>query len=242
MGVTKRSSGIADNKRMHRRLYGGVIENSFDWIYNLVIRTLSGKPSPGDPERCQTNLMNIVIRNYLSGSFQLESEPNVWDVIVILDSGISHTDFVARQARRHLYLRFDDVKSDLHGKRTPTNHDIQAALDFAAQSQNLMVCCRAGQSRSAATAFLICHQRLGSNAARCLLNPERHIPNSLVVELGTQVMDNPSIMQTFIEWQADHKHIKLSECLDDIEREFDELELQGARNRIVNLRQRQHNL
>ncbi len=33
------------------RLHGGVMESSFDWVYNLVIRTLSGEPSPGDPER-----------------------------------------------------------------------------------------------------------------------------------------------------------------------------------------------
>ena len=178
--------------------------------------------------------MNIVIRNYIAGSFLLESQPKVWDAIVILDSNMAHTDFVAQHSRRHLYLRFDDVHSDDHGKRTPTITDVQSALDFAAQSQNLMVCCRAGQSRSAATAFLICHQQLGCDAARGLLNSKPHIPNSLVVDLGARLIDDPSVMQTFTKWQADNKHVKLSDHLDDIEREFDELELQGARNRIVN--------
>ncbi|NLS96344.1 MAG: dual specificity protein phosphatase family protein [Planctomycetaceae bacterium] len=177
--------------------------------------------------------MNIVIHNYLSGSFLLEREPGVWDAIVILDSGISHTDFVAQHARRHLYLRFDDVDSDIPGKRTPTAHDIQSALDFATQSQNLMVCCRAGQSRSAATAFLVCHERIGVAAARQLLNPRRHIPNSLVIDLGARLIDNLLVLQTFAEWQAENKHIRLSNHLDDIERDFDELERQGARNRIV---------
>ena len=103
--------------------------------------------------------MNIVIRNYLSGSFLLEQEPGVWDAIVILDSGMSNTGFVAQRARRHLYLQFDDVDSDAHGKRMPTSDDIRSALQFAQGSQNLIVCCRAGQSRSAATAFLICNAR-----------------------------------------------------------------------------------
>ncbi len=177
--------------------------------------------------------MKIVIRNYLSGSFLLESEPNAWDAIVILDSRIAHTDFVAQHARRHLYLRFDDVTAAMHGQRLPTAADIRSALDFAADSNNLMVCCRAGQSRSAATAFLICYQRLGPAAACRLLNPERHIPNSLIVDLGARIIDERSVVQAFTEWQAKYRRVKLSDHLDDIEREFDELELRGARNRIV---------
>ena len=178
--------------------------------------------------------MNIVIRNYLSGSFTLESEPNEWDAIVILDSGLAHSDFVAHHAARFLYLRFDDVISASQGKRLPTADDLQTALDFAVQSENLMVCCRAGQSRSAATAFLICHRLNGADAARDLLDPKRHIPNALVVEIGTRLTDDDSVGQTFQKWQIDHKHVNLSDYYDGIENEFDELEHKGARNRIVN--------
>jgi len=178
--------------------------------------------------------MNILIRNYLSGSFLLERERNAWDAIVILDPGMSSTEFVAQHARRHIYLRFDDVDSDAHSKQTPTSDDIKSALDFAARTENLVVCCRAGQSRSAATAFLICHQHCGSDAARQLLNPKRHIPNTLIVNLGARLIDDPTIVQTFCEWQADFKHINLSDYYDDIDREFDELEIRGAKNRIVN--------
>ena len=179
--------------------------------------------------------MKIVIRNYLAGSFLLEQEPNTWDAIVVLDSGLSHTDFVDKHARRHIYLRFDDVDGAASGKRMPTVHDIRAADELATQSEHLMVCCRAGQSRSAAIAFVICYQRLGPDAACRLLNSERHIPNSLIVDLGAHLIDDPSLVPTFTKWEADNKHVKLSDHLDDIEREFDELELQGARNRIVTL-------
>jgi hypothetical protein len=178
-------------------------------------------------------MMNIVIRNYLAGSFLLEQEPNVWDAIVILDSGLSHTAFVAEHARRHIYLRFDDVDADVHGKRVATLDDIRAATEFASHSENLMVCCRAGQSRSAAIAFLIGCQRLGPETACGLLNPKRHIPNSLIVDLGTRLMDDPFVLQAFAKWQTANKGVKLPSYFDDIEREFDELERQGARNRIV---------
>ena len=178
--------------------------------------------------------MNIVIRNYLSGSFTLESEPNKWDAIVILDSGLAHSDFVAQHAKRFLYLRFDDVVADSQGKRSPTSNDVQEAIEFSRESEHLMVCCRAGQSRSAAIAFLICNTLNGADAARDLLDPKRHIPNSLIIDIGARLTDDESVGQSFHKWLADHKNVTLSDHYDDIENEFDELERQGARNRIVN--------
>ena len=80
---------------------------------------------------------------------------------------------------------------------------------------------------------LNCRQRLGSNAARQLLKPEHHVPNALIVDLGARLIDDAAVLQTFREWQADNKHVKLSGYLDAIGREFDELNFQGVRNRIV---------
>lgn len=176
--------------------------------------------------------MNIVIRNYLAGSFLLERESKVWDAIIILDSDIAVTDFVLQHARRYLYLRFDDITFDTPNKRMATSADIQSALTFATGSERLMVCCRAGQSRSAAIAFLICHQQLGSLAAQQLLNPERHIPNSSIIERGARVVEDP-VLQTFADWQAEHQQINLSDHYGDIESEFDDLVARGARNQIV---------
>ena len=177
--------------------------------------------------------MKIVIQNYPAASFLLEQEPHVWDAIVILDSGLMQTDFVATNARRHLYLRFDDVVAATPSKRPATISDIRKAVDFATKSKNLLVSCRAGQSRSVATAFLIAFQHMGSEAALSLLNPKRHSPNSLIVKLGEQLVDDPMLLSTFNDWRDSNQGIRLSDYVDDIEREFDELELLGAKNRIV---------
>jgi hypothetical protein len=177
--------------------------------------------------------MEIVIRNYLAGSLLLEEEPNAWDAIVIFDSDLSPSDFVAQYARRHIYLRFDDVIDATSGKRLPTSDDILAALEFSEQSEKLMVCCRAGQSRSAAVAFVIGCHGLGSETAGRILNAKRHRPNSLIVELGARLIDDPFVLQAFAKWQLANEHIKLSSYVDEIEREFDQLERKGARNRIV---------
>lgn len=179
--------------------------------------------------------MTIVIRNYLAASFLLEQEPNIWDAIVILDSGLTPTPFVAAYARRYLYLRFDDVTASVSGKRLPILDDLRAAVEFAADSENLLVSCRAGQSRSAALAWVIGCQKLGPEAACQLLNPARHIPNSRIVELGAELIDQPSVLQAFNAWSDAHKAIKLSNYMDEIESEIDELESRGARNRIVNV-------
>ena len=148
--------------------------------------------------------MNIVIRNYLAASFLLESEPNAWDAIVILDSGMRHTGFVEEHAGRHVYLHFDDVNSPNAGKRPPMTDDIRTALEFAAGSENLLVSCRAGQSRSAATAFVICFDRLGPETAYRLLNPQRHVPNSMIVDLAARLIDDPLLLPTFRKWQSDN--------------------------------------
>jgi predicted protein tyrosine phosphatase len=177
--------------------------------------------------------MKIVIRNYLAGSFLLEQEPKVWDAIVILDSGLKPSDFVAQHAQKFIYLRFDDVTQSKVGKKTASSNDIRAALDFSKGAESLLVCCRAGQSRSAAVAFIIACQRFGSEKADQILNAKRHVPNSWIVELGANLLDDPHVLQAFAQWQRANANIKLSNYMDEIEREYDDLERQGARNRIV---------
>lgn len=177
--------------------------------------------------------MRIVIRNYLSGSDLLDREPDTWDAIVILDPGLRPTEFVERRAKRHIYLHFDDVASEISGRRTPTVWDVRAAIDFATNSESLMVCCRAGQSRSAAMAFVICHHCTGPEAARRLLDPRRHSPNALIVQLGAQELGDPTIVLNHETWLEDNRHVVLSDHFDDIEREFDALEARGAQNLIV---------
>jgi len=177
--------------------------------------------------------MNLVIRSYLSASVLLECESKIWDAIVVLDTGLMPTDFVAQKARRHLFLHFDDALNAATGKRAPTNEQLQEALEFAAESENLLVACRAGQSRSAAIAFVIAYQRLGPLAAQAILNPKRHAPNKLIIELAAGHLADPTIESTFKEWQKVHHGVQLSDWLDEIEEEHDRLEREGAVNRIV---------
>ena len=177
--------------------------------------------------------MEISIRNYVAGSYLLESDDHPWDAIVILDSTLRESEFVENNTRNSLFLRFDDVTTETQGKRSPTVDDVRLALQFATDSHRLMVCCRAGQSRSAAMAFVIAYQKMGAETAIGLLNPRRHSPNQLIIDLASAVIDDPAFSTVFHDWLTANSNIRLIDYVDEIERELNAIESNGARNRIA---------
>ena len=76
-------------------------------------------------------------------------------------------------------------------------------------------------------------QQTWGDAAIALLNPKRHSPNSLIVDLAANIIDDPMFPTVFHGWKTANSHIKLTDHLDEIETEMDVLESKGARNRIV---------
>ncbi len=177
--------------------------------------------------------MDLRIGGYLPASYLLENEPAKWDALVILDSQLEATDFVRTHGRRHLYLRFDDIQHATEDRRLVTSAQVAEGLEFAKGSQRLLVSCRAGQSRSAAMAYLIACQELGVAAALAAIDPTRHIPSPLVVRLGAALLDVPDALDAFQRWRTEHRHVALSNYYDELESEFDELVARGATNRIV---------
>ena len=178
--------------------------------------------------------MEIVIRNYLSGSFLLETETNEWDSIVILDSRLKQSQFVVDHSRNALQLRFDDVLETSTNKIAPDSASIMLAICFGLASEKLMVCCRAGQSRSAATAFSIAYEKFGKDRAIEILNPKRHSPNYRILRLAAGLIERVGLLEAYDQWGYDNGDIRLIDYLDEIEQEYDELESIGASDRISN--------
>lgn len=178
---------------------------------------------------------NLTVRicGYLQASFLLEREAVRWDALVILDSQSSPTDFVELHARRHLYLRFDDVDRPMEGRRLVTTEQIAQGLDFCTGGGHVLISCRAGQSRSAAMAYLVACKYQGIDEGLKLIDPKRHIPNPLIVRLGAGLLDRPDVWDAFERWRVAHRHISLSDYYDDLEREFEEIVARGGTNRIV---------
>jgi hypothetical protein len=69
-----------------------------------------------------------------------------------------------------------------------------------------------------------------------LLNPKRHSRNSLIVSLGEQLVDAPTLLLSFKDWRECNQGIRLSDHMDDIEREFDEFERLGVKTRSIRSR------
>ena len=99
--------------------------------------------------------MKIEIHSYLSCSHLLQTKPNAWDVLLIRDSKIPESEFVTENAVNSLQVQFDDVTFPKPNKVLPSATVIEEAIWFGLSSEELIVSCRAGQSRSAAIAFSI---------------------------------------------------------------------------------------
>jgi predicted protein tyrosine phosphatase len=176
--------------------------------------------------------MELRVGGYVAASFLLEREPNQWHALVLLDSHKEATDFVRDRARSHLVLRFDDIEEPHPNKQTPTRTQISQALEFARGKDRLLVSCRAGRGRSVALAYLIACQEHGASEGLKLLDPTRHRPNRLVIRLGDTLLDALGALDQFDDWRKRHAHIPLSDYYDEMEKEFEALEAQGATNRI----------
>ena len=177
--------------------------------------------------------MEILVRGYMAASFLLEREPKQWHALVMLDSDKKATDFVQNHAQSHLVLRFDDIEEPRENKHTPTTSQIVQALEFAKGKDKLLVSCRAGRGRSVALAYVIACREHGVAEAIKLLDPTRHRPNRLVIDLGDAILDTLGVRDAFDHWRQQHAHhIQLSDYYDEMEKEFEALEAQGAVNRI----------
>lgn len=177
-------------------------------------------------------LKEIRAASYLVASDLLQREAGHWDVIVVLGSEAELNPFVADNSQRHLVLRFDDIEHPIHGQQPVTSMHIDQAMAFAKDSENLLVTCRAGQSRSVALAYVLFCQHLGLKPATEMLNPKRHLPNQLVIREAACLLDRPEIEDSFQAWRVSNAHIALSNYYAEIGDEVDALVASGVFNQV----------
>lgn len=145
--------------------------------------------------------MEIAIRGYLAASKLIVEQPSSWDCIAIIDSDSQPHPKLQDYARRVLVLKFDDIETPAAPKVLPTKDHIENALSFAQESERLIVSCRAGQSRSAAVAYLIAAQDSNPRQALEILDSERHRPNSQIIDLGSSLIDQPTLHPCLKQWR-----------------------------------------
>ena len=92
--------------------------------------------------------------------------------------------------------------------------------------------CIRDRSRSSAIAFAIAYEKLGRLDALRLLNPKRHSPNYRILQIADKILERPGILNAYDEWGMEIGDIRLTDYLDEIESEYDDLESMGASDRI----------
>ena len=137
----------------------------------------------------------------------LDEDPRNRDLILITNPGyVPFGDEVLRLARRVLHLQFDDIAATFPDMHPPTSADVQRALDWAAGSEDLVVACHAGISRSSALAYVIRSRDWSPSQAVQILTRGLHSPNRLIVDLGAKLLGNPLVWSTYESWRNLPRH------------------------------------
>ena len=95
---------------------------------------------------------------------------------------------------------FDDLRFPEEGFITPSHEHIRRILKWAKGKERIAVHCTAGISRSSAVAYLIACQRVSPKKAVKILDPAKHCPNKIVLEIGKEIFKDESICTEYAEW------------------------------------------
>src|SRR5262245_52675635 len=124
----------------------------------------------------------------------LLEEPAQRDLILITNPGYmpfgDEAERVLELARRVLHLQFDDITTRFPDLKHPVVEDVQEALDWASGSEDLIVACHAGVSRSSALAYVLRSRDWSPSQAVKILERGIHSPNRLIVEIGAKLLAN----------------------------------------------------
>jgi predicted protein tyrosine phosphatase len=119
----------------------------------------------------------------------VKQNPGIHDCIVIYEPGReAEVAEILPNCRSHLALGFHDITMARNDAIEPQPKHIWEALNWASDKQDIYVACRAGVSRSSAIAYLIACTRMTPEQAVLILDPDRHIPNELLIKHGSRIL------------------------------------------------------
>jgi predicted protein tyrosine phosphatase len=136
----------------------------------------------------------------------LGENPKTYDVILIVNTGRKYDNEeylseIKRQANRVCELMFDDIEFHRDNHRMVEPSQVREAVNFAADKDNLVVCCTAGMGRSAALAYVVACSKMEPAEAVTILDPNRHTPNEKVIFLGDTIVDAPTMLECYARFK-----------------------------------------
>lgn len=149
--------------------------------------------------------MKFLIRSHEGALALAREQPQHYDLIFItsphMPFPVEGCDRILELARSGLLLQFDDVDGDLEGLVAPQRAHVAAALDWARGKDNFLIACRAGISRSSATAVVIRASQSTAVEALDVLTPGMHYPNPLIIRHGEEILGKHGLSDAVREWK-----------------------------------------
>lgn len=158
-------------------------------------------------ERSRSKHLKIKIASLkeVAGSIDFIKKNNI-NLISIRDTGHNHYYDIIDNAgiENLLVVQFDDLVEEIpleyrtrYPQHPPSEIDIQTILEWAKKkmtenSNDFIVQCTAGISRSSAVAILVNYLQDPGNALK-VINPMIHSPNEKVLEIGEKLLNTKDI-------------------------------------------------
>lgn len=142
--------------------------------------------------------VNVVIASHAEALAILTEKPKKYHVVYITDPadlGCDHRyrEIIAK-ATSSIVCLFRDIDLNETGKYPPTHALMKKVTEWATHKDQILVCCYSGISRAPAMAYVIaCKKFVLQESCLQILDPNKHIPNMLVVQLGSDVLKNPDM-------------------------------------------------
>jgi len=96
-----------------------------------------------------------------------------------------------------IVLKMSDVWLPEHermGYQLPREEQIKELLNWSKGKHDFVVHCTAGVSRSSAIAYVLACCFMPPSEAISVLDPYKHDPNDLIVQLGAKLLGNPEVL------------------------------------------------
>jgi predicted protein tyrosine phosphatase len=139
-------------------------------------------------------------------------EPNKYSVLAITEWESAHQVDTIPDKCDCLILSFNDATFD-NRPSSPTKEHVEQALQWARThaTENMIVSCAAGISRSSALAFLIECQSKAPEEAANIWKMGHHDPNELILHYGVQILGEHIVpaIKSYLKRNAEEQGYKL---------------------------------
>lgn len=153
------------------------------------------KPGRGQPVKPPDKILAV---SHAEAIKILSEHPKEYHLVYItdpVDLGCDHRYREAiSKAKSSIVCLFRDIDLNETGKYPPTAAMVKKVIDWSNNKDQILVCCFSGISRASAMAYNIaCKKFVLPEASIAILDYNKHLPNLLVVQLGSDVLKNPDM-------------------------------------------------